>query len=431
MKFISTRDKNHLVSARDAVLKGLPPDGGLYVPVSIPRFTEGELQELSTLALHEIGSRIALKFFDEDLPRNTIETICKEAFFFEAPLKKLDDSHFILELFYGPSLAFKDFAAAFMARLMASFVKDEDREFTILVATSGDTGSAVAHGFFNLPGIKVYVLYPSGKVSALQESQMATLGGNITSCEVSGSFDDCQKLVKQAFLDPDIGTKLKLTSANSINIARLIPQTVYYFSSYFGVRDLKRQVVFSVPSGNFGNLTAGLLAKHMGLPVRRFMAATNANDLFPVYLRSGKLTPRTPIATISNAMDVGDPSNFVRIQYLYNNQLGPMRADLIGQGFSDQETLNMIERVYRKFSYLLDPHGAVGFLGLGQLLREHPGALGISLETAHPAKFLEVYPEALRSKIQIPITLAEFAKRKKLSVPLQASLSDLKKLLLS
>jgi len=425
--YYSTSDRSHRVGGRQAVLAGLAPDGGLYMPEHIPVLPQRFFDELRSKSLHEIGFVVASTFLGDDVPAEELYKIVSGALNFEIPLVRVGDAH-VLELFHGPTLAFKDVGARFMARLMSYFVqsskKDDGRELTILVATSGDTGSAVANGFYNVPGIRVIVLYPSGKVSELQERQMTTLGGNITALEVDGVFDDCQRLVKQAFVDPSLMAALKLSSANSINIARLIPQMFYYFWAMAQLPEGEPHVV-TVPSGNFGNITAGLMAKRMGLPIDRFIAATNENDVVPQYLISGEYQPRPSVATISNAMDVGAPSNFVRMLDLYAGDVQAMREDLVGIKISEQQTRETIARVQHQYGYTLDPHGAVAYNACERSVKR-----GVVIETASPAKFGDVVEQEIGMTIEIPERLAQCLNKEKTSVKLSGEFMELKEFLL-
>jgi len=364
----------------------------------------------------------------DSVPAADLQDLILASITFPAPVVPVTDRISSLELFHGPSLAFKDFGARFMAQLMAHFNQEADETLTILVATSGDTGGAVAAGFLNTPGIEVIILYPSGRVSALQEKQLTTLGGNIHACEVAGSFDDCQKMVKEAFLDTRLASKYRLSSANSINIARLIPQTFYFFEAYKQVDS--DSIAFSVPSGNFGNLTAGLIAKKMGLPVSAFLAATNANRVVPEYLRTGVFTPMSSISTVSNAMDVGNPSNFSRMLDLYSSTWNDMAEDVIGYSYNDEQTVRAISRIAAESSYITDPHGAIGYLAAQQFLSKETGHHVVFLETAHPAKFLDVVEEAISQKVEIPRRLAELAQRTKKATPLGTDYADFRDFLL-
>lgn len=415
MNYYSTNNKNSKVSLKEAVLKGLAPDNGLYMPESIPVLPNAFFDSLPEKSFQQLAYEVAHALLQQDVPADELRKMIEHTITFDAPLVEIEKSVLSLELFHGPTLAFKDFGARFMSQLLSWFAKEEKREIVILVATSGDTGSAVANGFLGVPGVKVVVLYPSGKVSDIQEKQFTTLGQNITALEVEGTFDDCQRLVKEAFLDEELNKKFFLTSANSINIARLIPQSFYYFYAWSRLKD-RSNVVFSVPSGNFGNLTAGLIAKRMGLPIRQFIASTNRNDIVPEYLQSGIFNPKPSQATISNAMDVGNPSNFARMMDLYYNDLNQIKADVTGYRFSDEETKQAMREVYKTSNYILDPHGAVGYLGLKKYLAEHTEATGVFLETAHPAKFLEVVENTLGTNIKIPANLKGFLKGTKKTI---------------
>lgn len=416
MRYYSTKNKNHLASLQEAVLRGLPPDNGLYMPEHIPAFSSGEVQAMASWSLTDIAFHAAKKFLAGDVPEEVIGSIVRKAIHFDAPLVSLTDNLHILELFHGPTLAFKDFGARFMAHLMGWLVRGDDRKLTILVATSGDTGGAVASGFLGVEGIEVIILYPSGKVSPLQEKQLTTLGQNITALEIEGTFDDCQALVKQAFLDPGLSEKLRLSSANSINISRLIPQTFYYLYAATRPQLAGSPIVFSVPSGNFGNLCAGLIARRMGAPIEHFIASTNVNAVVPEYLGSGQFQPRPSIATISNAMDVGNPSNFWRMAELYDQDPEHMRKDITGLAFSDEATRTAMKEVYDRFGYTIDPHGAVGYLGWKTYEARHPEKRqGIVVETAHPAKFTEVVEDVLAIKVPLPSQLQAVAAGEKQS----------------
>ena len=429
MKYFSTNRRTEPASLRQAVLTGLADDGGLFMPDAIPALKHGFLEALPLLNFQEIAEEVSKPFLHDEVPEHIIHTIAKKAFDFDAPVKTVYNGISVLELFHGPTLAFKDFGARFMAQLLSYFLRNEDQELNILVATSGDTGSAVAYGFFQVPHIRVTILYPSGKVSEIQEKQLTTLGGNITALEVQGTFDDCQKLVKTAFTDKELRTKKLLGSANSINIARLIPQSFYYFSAY-GQINPKLPLVFSVPSGNFGNLTAGVFAKKMGLPISQFIAATNVNNVVPEYLETGEFRARPSVQTISNAMDVGNPSNFHRLVELYNHDLHKIRADVLGTCITDSETRKAIRDVYKHHQYVLDPHGAVGYLALEQYLQNSPLAQGVFLETAHPAKFLDVVEEEIGKVVEIPKRLQECMHQEKQSIILPNSFEAFKGLLL-
>jgi threonine synthase len=432
MLFYSTNNKNHKVSLKDAVIRGLALDNGLYMPERIPTFSREFIEGLGSISFSQIAFSVAEKFVDkDDVPVNTLKKIVENTITFDAPLVEIEKNIFALELFHGPTLAFKDFGARFMSQLLGYFAKQEKKEIVILVATSGDTGSAVANGFLGVEGVKVVVLYPSGKVSEVQEKQFTTLGKNITALEISGTFDDCQRLVKQSFQDEDLRQQYFLTSANSINIARLIPQSFYYFYSYSRIHDKSKPIVFSVPSGNFGNLTGGLFAKKMGLPVSRFIVSTNSNDVIPQYLASRVFSPRSSVSTISNAMDVGNPSNFARMLDLYDNDFDSVSKDVVGYSFSDEETSNAIKSVFNGSKYIMDPHGSVGYLGLKKYLSRSSNATGVFLETAHPAKFIGVVENILNRRLDLPEALARFMKNEKTSVPASTEYSEFKKVLKS
>ena len=424
MFLYSTKDRNHQVDLKEAVFRGLPSDNGLYMPNKIPKLSASFFDQLSQLSFQDIGFEICKNLFQGYIPEKDIRTIIENAITFPAPVVQLDKNKSVLELFHGPSLAFKDFGARFMAQLMGYFNKESEKELTILVATSGDTGGAVAAGFHKTPGIRVVILYPSGKVSPLQEKQLTTLGHNITALEIDGSFDDCQALVKRAFLDQELTTRLRLSSANSINISRLIPQSFYYFEAYKQAKQEDKPIVFCIPSGNFGNLTAGLLAYKMGLKVDQFIAATNANDIVPTYLNEGFYKPKPSVRTISNAMDVGNPSNFARMIDLFSAMQGKgidtnidiwqsMRDLIRGYSFTDNDTEAAIVKIEKQYKYLLDPHGAVAYLALEAYQNKHPNTTGILLETAHPSKFKEDMERIVGHDIDVPSRLACLSNKKK------------------
>src|SRR5882757_9823336 len=381
MKFYSTNNSKNLVSLQEAVIKGLAPDNGLYMPEKIPAFSSDFFNSLSEKTFQEIAYDVAKEFVDGDISSDQLKNIIDHTISFDAPLVEVEKGIFALELFHGPTLAFKDFGARFMSQVLGHFAQQQKREIVILVATSGDTGSAVANGFLGVPGTRVVVLYPSGKVSEIQEKQFTTLGKNITAVEINGTFDDCQRLVKQAFLDQELKASFFLTSANSINMARLIPQSFYYFYAWSRLPN-KKNVVFSIPSGNFGNLTAGLIAKKMGLPIQHFIAATNINDIVPHYLTTKEYLPKSSASTISNAMDVGNPSNFARMLDLFHHDHSAMKKEITGYAFTDEETRSVMREVFEKFNYTLDPHGAIGYLGLKKYQSQNPESVGVFLETA-------------------------------------------------
>ena len=430
MKYYSTRHIAPKATLQEAVIKGLAPDRGLYMPEKINRLPADFFNEIGNLSLTDIAKVVAEKFFGEDIDKEQLNTIAIEALNFDIPLKKLEEGVYVLELFHGPTFAFKDVGARFMSRMLSYFVQEQRLEnMKVLVATSGDTGSAVANGFLGVEGIQVFVLYPSGKVSEIQEAQFTTLGQNVVALEIDGTFDDCQALVKSAFMDEELNRKMYLTSANSINIARFLPQSIYYFYAYAQLA--KQQpvdnVVVSVPSGNLGNLAAGLFAKRMGLPVKRFIAANNRNDVFFQYLDTGNYEPRASIQTIANAMDVGAPSNFERILDLYDQSHEAIKQDISGNTYSDVEIKNTIRTVYEKTGYLLDPHGACAYQALKD--EKKPDETGIFLATAHPAKFKETVEECIGSTIEIPQRLSAFMRRKKQSHLLSTDFNLFKKTL--
>lgn len=435
MRYYSTNGQIAPASLEEAVVKGLAGDKGLYMPERIHPVTPDVIASLKNKSFHEIAGIVASAFFGEDIEPDTLDEIVKDTLSFETPVVYVNDHIYSLELFHGPTLAFKDVGARFMARLLGYFIKKQGlKQVNVLVATSGDTGSAVANGFLGVEGIHVYVLYPKGKVSPIQECQFTTLGQNITALEIDGTFDDCQRLVKSAFMDGELNKHMMLTSANSINVARFLPQSFYYFNAYAQLDRIgeAENLVFCVPSGNFGNITAGLFAHRMGLPVKRFIAANNRNDVFLEYLKTGIYTPRPSVATIANAMDVGDPSNFARILDLYgaNEETHKRITSLIsGYRFTDEEIAATIKRVCEDENYLLDPHGACGYQALENSLQE--GETGVFLETAHPAKFKETVDKILNADIEIPGKLQAFMKGEKQSQSLDKDFQSFKLYLLS
>ncbi|MDH4058536.1 MAG: threonine synthase [Cyclobacteriaceae bacterium] len=428
MKFYSTNNKSLKVDLKQAVLQGLAADGGLYLPEQIPVLPHHVIKNIHSYSNQSIAYEIAKLWLSPDVPDEDIKRVVASTVFFDVPQVEIEERIFALELFHGPTLAFKDFGARFMASLLGFFSRESSREITVLVATSGDTGSAVAHGFHKVEGVRVLVLYPSGKVSEIQEKQFTTLGDNITALEIDGTFDDCQRLVKSAFNDSVLKSHLVMTSANSINMARLIPQSFYYF---FAASKLSKDagLVFSVPSGNFGNLTGGVLASKMGLPIDHFVAATNRNDVVPQYLSAGVFNPKASITTISNAMDVGNPSNFARLLDLFNNDHSAMAKFIHGYAFTDKQTRDAIQHVSQSKGYIMDPHGAIGYLGL-KADNVDRNKVGIFLETAHPAKFKEVVEDILHRPIAIPDKLKELLNKEKLSIKLSKEFDDLKEFLL-
>ncbi|MDP4205995.1 MAG: threonine synthase [Bacteroidota bacterium] len=434
MKYYSTNKSIRNVSLSDAVIMGLAEDKGLFMPERIEKFDPSFFEQIDKLSFQEIAYEVARKFFGEDIELAKLKNIVYDTLNFDCPVVPVADSIWSLELFHGPTLAFKDVGARFMARLLSHFLGDTKEEVNVLVATSGDTGSAVANGFLNVPGIRVFVLYPKGKVSEIQEKQFTTLGANITALEIDGTFDDCQRLVKRAFLDEDLRSALTLTSANSINVARFLPQAFYYFNAYARLKEAgvlrHKELVIAVPSGNFGNLTAGLFAREMGLPVNRFIAANNENDIVYQYLKTGEYRPAPSIETIANAMDVGDPSNFARILDLFGNSHQKISKAIKGSRFSDDEIRQAISDTYNSHHYLLDPHGACAYMSLQNSLATDE--VGVFLETAHPTKFLGTIEEILGAgKIEIPEKLQAFMKGEKKSIPLSFEFEEFKKFMLS
>jgi threonine synthase len=435
MKLYSTHDREFDTTFKTAVFQSLPPDGGLYMPVVIPALDPAFINGISGLSFREIAWEVARTLLEGEIEASALRRIVDETLEFDAPLVRLEPKVAVLELFHGPSMAFKDFGARFMSRVMAWYLEKEQKDIHILVATSGDTGGAVAMGFYDVPHIRVTILYPSGKVSPVQEKQLTTLGKNIAAIEVKGTFDDCQKLVKQAFLDPELNRTLNLSSANSINIARLIPQSFYYFHAYAQLRRAGEsgEVVFSVPSGNFGNLTAGLIAWKMGLPVHRFIASTNINDEVPEYLRTGRFTPRPSSHTLSNAMDVGNPSNFTRMLEIFGQDAGAMNRMISGYSFTDAETKEAIEKVAGETGYVMCPHTAIAWAGLHRYLDENPAGnvTGVFLSTAHPCKFPDIYEGKTRELLQYPERAGSLEKKEKKALLMENDFGALKHVLLS
>jgi threonine synthase len=417
MKLYSTKNRNATVTLAEAVMKGLPDDNGLFMPTEIPQMSTDFIENLEQFSFAEMAFEICAKLLNGVIPEADLKQIINDSITFPAPVVDLDDDKKVLELWHGPSLAFKDFGARFMSQLMSYFNREATEELVILVATSGDTGGAVAAGFYKALGIKVVILYPKGKVSLLQEKQLTTLGENITALEIDGTFDDCQALVKQAFLDQNL-KHIRLSSANSINIARLIPQSFYYFEAYKQLKDKTKPVVFAIPSGNFGNLTAGLLAQRMGLPVHAFIAATNDNNVVPEYLATGKYTPRPSVRTISNAMDVGNPSNFARMLDLYDSVWNDMTQNIHGYNYNDDQTRAAVLEIKEKYNYVMDPHGAVAYLAVKDYQAKNANTQAIILETAHPAKFKPDMEEIFGEAIHVPQRLAELENKEKVSVEL-------------
>jgi threonine synthase len=438
MKYYSTNKKVSGVSLQDAVVKGLAEDKGLFMPDSIKVLPQSFFDTIENLTFQEMAYTVADAFFGEDVDAEALKKIVYETLNFDVPLVHVNDDIYSLELYHGPTLAFKDVGGRFMSRLLGYFIQkqNKDTKVNVLVATSGDTGSAVANGFLGVEGIHVYVLYPKGLVSPIQECQFTTLGQNITALEVDGTFDDCQALVKSAFMDEELNAKLKLTSANSINVARFLPQSFYYFYAYAQLKALnpklskeELEMVFCVPSGNFGNITAGLFAKKMGLPVKRFIAANNRNDIFLQYLQTGTYSPRPSVSTIANAMDVGDPSNFARVLDLYGGSHAAISSEISGVSYNDIQIAETLKACKQDTGYLLDPHGAIGYRALQEGLKN--GETGIFLETAHPAKFLETVESIIGEKVEIPLKLQEFMKGEKKSLSMAKDFQSFKNYLMT
>lgn len=442
MQYYSTNGKAPAADLQKAVIKGLAEDKGLYMPEKINTLPQSFFDNIQDMTFQEIAFNVASAFFGEDVDAESLKAIVYDTLSFDCPVVNVNDNIFSLELFHGPTLAFKDVGARFMARLLQYFLKKQQGEtgsdglVNVLVATSGDTGSAVANGFLGVDGIHVYVLYPKGKVSPIQECQFTTLGKNITAVEVDGVFDDCQALVKSAFMDDELNQHMRLTSANSINVARFLPQAFYYFNAYarlkkqyMDVRKPMPDFVVCTPSGNFGNICAGLFAKRMGLPVKRFVAANNANSVFYEYLQTGKYCPRPSVQTIANAMDVGDPSNFARVYALYNKEWESIRKDISGATYTNEQIADTMRQVYRNTGYVCDPHGACGYRALSE--RIQPEEVGVFLETAHPAKFKQTVDEILSSDIEIPAKLRAFMQGEKQSVPMTKEFAEFKAYLMN
>ena len=429
MKYYSTNHKSDDVTLRDAVVRGLAPDRGLYMPERLNKMHKEFFENIDKMTFQEMSFEVAKAFFGEDIPADDLKRIVYDTLAFETPVVKVEDNIYSLELFHGPTLAFKDVGARFMARLLGYFNKEEKQLVNVLVATSGDTGSAVANGFLGVDGVHVYVLYPKGKVSPIQECQFTTLGRNITAVEIDGVFDDCQALVKNAFMDAELNQRMKLTSANSINVARFLPQAFYYFNAYAQMKAMGKadNLVICVPSGNFGNITAGLFGWFMGLPVKRFIAANNANDIFYNYLKSGVYSPKPSVQTLANAMDVGDPSNFARVLALYGGSHKDIAGHIGGATYTDDQIKETLKECYQRTGYLLDPHGTCGYRALKEQLQ--PGEYGVFLETAHPAKFKEKVDAITGGDVEIPARLQAFMKGTKQSVELSKDYTDFRNFL--
>ena len=420
MNYYSLNKNAPSVSFKEAVIKGIAPDRGLYFPDEITPLPASFFDKIETLSNQEIAYRAINQFVSDTIPEKALRAILKEVLDFDFPMVPITENTASLELFHGPTMAFKDVGARFMARCLGYFSKEKRNNITVLVATSGDTGGAVANGFLGVPGVKVVILYPSGKVSDIQEKQLTTLGQNISALEVDGTFDDCQEMVKSAFLDKELTQNIQLTSANSINVARWLPQMFYFLFAYKHAKTLGKEIVFSVPSGNFGNICAGIMAQKLGMPCKHFIAATNVNDIVPNFMATGIYNPKASVATISNAMDVGDPSNFIRIRHLYKDNFEELSKNLSSYSFTDEETKEAMRMLYRDHNYIADPHGAVGYLGLKKYQEHHPNSYGIFLETAHPVKFLDVVEDTLKEKIELPEKIAQLMDKKKVSTTISA-----------
>lgn len=431
MKYFSTNHKSDPVSFKQATIQGQAPDKGLYFPERVPVLSKEFIQNIEQYSNEEIAYKVIEPYVGGEIPAAELQRIVNETVNFDIPLVKINEDIFSLELFHGPTLAFKDIGARFMSRCLGHFVKGQDKKVTVLVATSGDTGGAVANGFYDVDGVDVVILYPSGKVSSVQEKQLTTLGKNIHALEIKGTFDDCQQMVKKAFTDDELNQQLFLTSANSINVARWLPQQFYYFFAYKQWEDKRNAPVITVPSGNFGNICAGILAHISGLPVDHFIAACNANDVVPVFMQTKQYIPKKAVSTLSNAMDVGDPSNFVRILQLFNNEFVNLKKIFSSWSISDEQTKATIQSVYSKYKYLLDPHGAVGFIALKQYLEQHNNKKGIILETAHPVKFYDVVEPVIGEPVSIPPSIKDQLSLEKKSTVIEADAALLKDYLLS
>ena len=418
MNYHSLNNKSEKVSFQQAVIKGLAPDRGLYFPESLTKLSDDFFLNIENLSNEAIAFEAIKQFVGDEIPETELKQILKETLCFDFPLVEVEENVFSLELFHGPTMAFKDVGARFMSRCLAYFNRNIEQKNTVLVATSGDTGGAVASGFLGVKGVEVVILYPSGKVSDIQERQLTTLGKNITALEVDGVFDDCQDMVKQAFLDSDLKYK-NLTSANSINIARWLPQMFYFFFAFKALKKYNKPLIMSCPSGNFGNICAGIIAKKLGLPIQHFVASTNANDTIPRFLENGNYNPKPSIATISNAMDVGNPSNFVRIQEMYDNDLKAFKKDFSSFNFSDETTKVAMKTIFETSKYIAEPHGAIGYLGLKKQMEITKNCVGVFLETAHPIKFLDVVEPVLKIKLQMPKQIESVLNKEKISIKIK------------
>lgn len=430
MKFYSLNNKAPEVSFDVAVVNGIAPDKGLYFPEEINPLPHSFFEGIENLSNQEIAFTAIRQFVEDTIPDDVLKNILKEVLDFEFPVIDINSAIGTLELFHGPTMAFKDVGARFMAQCLGYFSRSNKQEVTVLVATSGDTGGAVANGFLGVDGVNVVILYPSGKVSDIQERQLTTLGQNIIALEVDGTFDDCQAMVKNAFLDKELLERMKLTSANSINVARWLPQLFYFLFAYKQAKSKGKEIVFSVPSGNFGNICAGLVAQRLGMPVKHFIASTNVNDTVPQFMLTKEYNPKPSTATISNAMDVGDPSNFIRIRHLYKDNFETLKENLSSYSFTDEQTKEALKEIYNLNGYIADPHGAVGYLGLKKYQEHHKDVYGIFLETAHPVKFLDIVEETLAEKLEIPSQIQKVLGKTKKSIHISTYL-DLKNYLMS
>lgn len=425
MKYYSLNKKAPNATFKDAVIKGIAPDKGLYFPENITPLPDSFFENIDTLSYETIAFEAIKQFVTPDIPEDVLKTIIAETLAFDFPVVEINKEISTLELFHGPTMAFKDVGARFMARCLGYFNQNNTKNVTVLVATSGDTGGAVAHGFLGVKGVNVVILYPSGKVSYIQEKQLTTLKKNITALEVDGVFDDCQDMVKRAFLDEELTNKMQLTSANSINVARWLPQMFYFFFAYKQLHKTHKNIVFSVPSGNFGNICAGMMAKQLGLPIHHFIASNNENNVVTEYLKTQLYQPKPSIQTISNAMDVGNPSNFIRIQEIYKSNFENLKSDLSSYSFSDDETRNGLIELYEDHNYIADPHGAVGFLGCKAYLENDKNAHCVFLETAHPTKFLDIVTDIIKENMALPPQIEAVIDKKKKAIPI-SNYEDLK-----
>ncbi len=416
MQYYSLNKKAPNTSFKDAVIKGLAPDKGLYFPENITPLAKSFFENINSLSYQEIAFEAIKQFVSPDIPETILKTIIEETLSFDFPVVKLNDNISTLELFHGPTMAFKDVGARFMARCLGYFKQDSAKEITVLVATSGDTGGAVANGFLGVKGVNVVILYPSGKVSDIQEKQLTTLGQNITALEVNGTFDDCQDMVKTAFLDSELTNQMQLTSANSINVARWLPQMFYFFFAYKQLHNTYKDIVFSIPSGNFGNICAGMMAQQLGLPIKHFIASNNENNVVTEFLQTQIYQPKQSVQTISNAMDVGNPSNFIRILEIYKNDFEALKENLSSYSFTDEDTKVAMQEIYQNYNYITDPHGTVGYLGAKQYLKEHPKTHCVFLETAHPTKFLNVVEDVIQQEQELPTQIIAVMDKEKVTV---------------